>query len=131
MKNKYLLAGLVCVIVLIANKVLSMLLNLALPSLNAEYAASVFRAWSDPLMMLFVLYPISVGVLSAYLWFRTRKAWKSGADFGLTVGLLMAVPMFIINYTTFLFSPLMAVTWGLFAFVNVLVAGLALEKLED
>lgn len=130
MKNKYLLAGLVGVIVLVANKVLSMLLNAALPFLNAEYGASVFRAWSDPLMYVFILYPVSVGVLSAYLWFKTRKSWKTGLDFGITTGLLAAIPMFLINYSTFLLSPLLIFTWALFAFVNALVAGLALEKLE-
>ncbi|NYZ60462.1 hypothetical protein H0O01_02075 [Candidatus Micrarchaeota archaeon] len=131
MKNNYLLAIVVGIIVLVANQVLSVLLNVAFPLLSAEYAASTaFRAWSDPLMNLIFLYPILTGVLATYLWLRTRKSWKSGADFGVAVGLFVAVPTFIVYYSNFLVSPVMVLSWALFAFVNILVAGLALEKLE-
>jgi hypothetical protein len=131
MKNNYLLAIVVGIIVLIANQILGVLLNMALPSLSAEYAAStVFRAWSDPLMNLIFLYPFLTGVLGTYVWLRTRKSWKNGADFGVVVGLFVAVPTFIVYYSAYMVSPLMVLSWTLYSFVNVLVAGLALGKLE-
>jgi len=130
MKNKYLLAIVVGVILLVTTMVLSMLFNAIFPSLNQEYVNPAFRPWDDPLMSLFFVYPVVLGVLLASLWLKTRKSWKSGMDFGITVGLLMAVPMFLVNYSSFTFSLLMISAWTVFGFLNVLVAGLALEKLE-
>ncbi len=131
MKNNYLLAIVVGIIVLVVNQILNALLNVVFPALHAEYAASTaFRAWGDPLMSLIFLYPFLIGALATYLWLRTRKSWKGGADFGVVVGLFVAVPAFVTYYSNFLVSPLMVFSWALFAFVNVLVAGLSLEKLE-
>jgi len=131
MKNNYLLAIVVGIIVLIANQILGALLNVAFPSMSAEYAASpAFRAWSDPLMNLIFLYPFLTGVLGTYVWLRTRKSWKGGADFGVVMGLFVAVPTFIVYYSAYLVSPIMVLSWTLYSFVNVLVAGLALGKLE-
>ena len=130
MKNKYVLALVIGIILLISNMVLSMLFNVIFPSLNTEYINPAFRPWDDPLMSLFFVYPVVLGVLLTYLWLKTRKSWKTGIDFGITVGLLMAVPMFIVNYSSFTFSLLMISAWTVFGFLNVLVAGLALEKLE-
>ena len=130
MKNNYVLAIVVGVIVLAANQVLNALLGIILPALKTEYAASVFKSGSGPLNFLVFLYLIADGVLLTYLWLKTRKSWKNGIDFGVTVGLLMAIPLFIVNYSTFTFSMLLVGTWSFFYFVNVLVAGLALERLE-
>lgn len=131
MKNNYLLAIVVGIIVLVVNQILNALLNVVFPALHAEYAAiSLFRAWSDPLMSLIFLYPFLTGALATYVWLRTKKSWKGGADFGVVVGLFVAIPAFVAYYSNFTLSLLIVFTWALFAFVNVLVAGLCLEKLE-
>lgn len=129
MKNRYLLALVVGVILLITNMVLTMLFEVAFPALMSEYENPVFRPWSDPIMSLFFLYPIALGLILTHVWFRTRKSWKNGLDFGLVLGTLMAVPAFIINFSSFSFSLLMVLSWTLFGFLSVLIAGLGLEKL--
>jgi len=129
MKNKYALAISVGIIMLIISMALSMLLTMTFPSLQAEYETPAFRPWDDPLMSLFFLYPIVLGIVLTYLWFKTRSSWKNGLDFGIAFGILMSVPMFIVNYSSFNFSLLMVGSWTVFGFINVLVAGMVLEKL--
>lgn len=130
MKNKYLLAISVGLIVLVASMALNLLLNALFPALNAEYVNPAFRPWSDPVMSLFFLYPVILGVLLSWVWLKTRKSWGSGLDFGLIMGVLYAVPAFLVNYSSFTFSLPMILSWTAMGFVNVIVAGLALEKLE-
>lgn len=130
MKNKYAVAVAVGIILLASNILMGFVLDAALPSLKAEYETPAFRPWSDPIMSLFFAYPVVLGVLLSYVWFITRKSWKSGLEFGIAFGLLMSVPMFIVNYSSFTFSTLMVGTWALMNFVNMIVAGLALERLD-
>lgn len=130
MKNKYLLGISVGIILLITTMVLSMLAEAVFPSLKSEYVSPAFRPWEDPLMSLFFVYPVVLGILLTWVWLKSRKSWKSGIDFGVTLGLLMAVPAFIVNYSSFTFSLLMVGTWTIFGFINALIAGLALEKLK-
>ncbi|MFH1520707.1 MAG: hypothetical protein ABID61_03620 [Candidatus Micrarchaeota archaeon] len=130
MKNKYLLAVFIGLLLLMCNTLLSAVFNIIFPTLQSEYVNPVFRPWTDPIMSLFFLYPVVLGVILTYLWIRTKKSWKNGIDFGVVLGILMAVPSFIVNVSSFSFSLLMVGSWTLFGFVSVIVAGLALEKLE-
>jgi len=130
MKNKYLLSLAVGIALLIATMAMSMIWNAIFPSLQTEYVDPAFRPWNDPLMSLFFLYPVVLGLFLSHVWFKSRSGWRSGLDFGLTMGLLMSVPMFLVNWSSFTFSLLMELSWALFGFVNVLLAGLLLEKLE-
>jgi hypothetical protein len=130
MKNKYLIALSAGILVLIVSMGLNMILSLVFPGLQAEYVNPAFRPWTDPLMSLFFLYPIAMGMLLAWVWFKTRKSWKSGLDFGLTMALLFSVPSFIVNFSSFTFSLMMVLSWVIVGFINVVIAGLMLEKLE-
>lgn len=130
MKNKYLLALSVGVMAFLASMALNLLLTTLFPSLSAEYVNPAFRPWSDPLMSLFFLYPVVLGVLLSWVWLKTKKSWSSGIDFGLTMAILYAVPAFLVNYSSFTFSLPMILTWTAMGFVNVIVAGLVLEKLD-
>jgi hypothetical protein len=130
MKNKYLLAIVIGLIMLITTMGLSNILAVVLPDVQSEYVNPAFRPWDDPIMSLFFVYPISIGILLTYLWFKTRKSWKSGLDFGITLALLLSIPSFLVNYSSFTFSLMMILSWTVMGFVNVLIAGFALEKLE-
>jgi len=131
MKNKYLLAISVGVLLLACSMVFSWLLNVIFPSLQSEYVTVAFRPWTDPLMSLFFLYPVVMGALLTKMWLKTRKSWKSGLEFGGCFGVLFAVPSFLVNYSTFTFSLPMILSWTVMGFINVVIAGLALEKLEE
>ena len=130
MKNKYLLGISVGIILLIATMILNVIFEMALPGLKAEYETSLFRPWEDPIMSLFFLYPIVLGMFLACLWTRTRKSWESGLKFGVFIGLFLSIPMFIVNYSSFNLSALMIGSWAVMGFLNSVIAGLALEKLE-
>ncbi|MFN7991528.1 MAG: hypothetical protein U0R44_05200 [Candidatus Micrarchaeia archaeon] len=131
MKNRYLLALSLGAILLISSLALGMLLNVLFPALKAEYETPAFRPWTDPLMSLFFAYPVVLGILLTYVWLKSRKSWKNGLDFGISIGVLTAVPAFLVNYSSFTFSLLMICSWVFLGFVNTLIAGLALEKLES
>jgi hypothetical protein len=130
MKNKYLLALSIGILMLVVSFILNMLSSAVLPGVQAEYVNPAFRPWTDPVMSAFFLYPVVLGVLLTWVWLKTRKSWKSGLDYGLTMGVLWALPAFIVNFSTFTFSFLMILSWTVVGFVNVLVAGVALQKLE-
>jgi len=102
-----------------------------MPSLNSEYINPAFRPWADPIMSLFYLYPIVLGIGLTYFWLKTKKSWKNGLEFGLTYGVINAVTAFIINFSSFTFSIGMVGSWTVMGLINAVVAGLALEKLDD
>lgn len=131
MKNKYILSVAIGVLLLVSSMVMGMIVNTIFPSLMTEYAGPVFRQMDDPMWMLFLVYPIAFGVLLTYVWLRTKKSWKDGMDYGLATGVFLAVPMLLVNLSSFAVSTLMAVSWSVFGFVNCLIAGLVLEKLDD
>jgi len=130
MKNKYALAVTVGAIVLVADQILNAIFGSVFPALNTEYAQPIFKSGSNPLnILLFIAIAIN-GFLLTYLWIKTKKSWKSGLEFGATMGIILSVPMFINNYGNLSLSTLMLITWSLFYLVDALVAGMVLEKLD-
>ncbi|MBU0527981.1 hypothetical protein KKE92_05850 [Candidatus Micrarchaeota archaeon] len=130
MKNKYLLGLVTGIVLLISTMILSVLINAVFPYLNEEYEAPGFRPFDDPIMALFFVYPIVLGIILTYLWIKTRKSWKSGLEYGVAFGILLSVPMFIVNFSSFTFSLLMVGSWTIVGFLNPLIAGVLLEKLD-
>lgn len=130
MKNKYLLGISVGVLLLAVTMLLNMGLGAAFPGINSEYVNPAFRPWSDPLMSLFFAYPVVLGLLLTWVWLKTRKSWASGLDFGIAMGVLYAVPAFIVNFSSFTFSLAMVLTWTFMGLVNSIVAGVALDRLD-
>jgi len=130
MKNPYALSLSVGIIALIGTMVLSMASDLVFPAIKAEYETPAFRPWDDPVMSLFFLYPVILGMLLTSVWLKTRKAWKSGLEFGLYFGALLGAPAFVVNFSSFTFSLAMVGAWAIMGFLNALLAGIALEKLS-
>jgi hypothetical protein len=131
MKNKYLLGLVMGILLLAVTMIVSMVFGLLFPNLAAEYVNPAFRPWSDPLMMAFYSYPIVFGFIVTWLWLKTKKSWKSGMEFGLSMGLYSTIPSFIVNYSSFTFSLEMVLSWVLSTLVSMVVVGLALEKLDE
>src|SRR4030095_494258 len=130
MKNKYLLSIVIGVILLVSTMLMGILSGVLVPSLMSQYENPAFRAMTDPVMGIFFIYPVVLGVCISYVWFRTRKAWKSGVEFGAVMGVLLNVPMFLVNFSNFTFPLMLIGSWFVFGFVNCIIAGMALEKLE-
>ena len=125
-------AGIAMVIV---NAVLSPLLSAMFPLLKEAYMNPVFRPWSDPIMMLFYLYPIVLGFALAWVWDKTKQlfgknACKNGVNFGIIYFCVAGIPAFLINFSSFNLPFLMILSWTIMGLIDGLVAGCVLAKLN-
>lgn len=107
--------------------------NLLWPALTLEYQnPQIFRPWSDPLMSLFFLHPIIVGVILSWLWSQTNhlikkeRPWSRGVVFGL-VYWAATISGMIISYSTFQVSFIMVLNWSINGLVQALTAGIILS----
>jgi len=123
------------VAMLVVNFIINPLFNAIFPSLQDAYMNPVFRPWDDPLMMLFFLYPILLGLALAFVWDKTKHLFKksplqNGLNFGLIFFLVGGIPNFLINYSSFNLPLVMILTWTVMGLVNGLIAGFVLAKLN-
>lgn len=62
---------------LVVNVLLNFPINWLWPNLQEAYMNNeVFRPWDDPIMSLFFLYPIVLGLSLAFVWDQTKKLCK-------------------------------------------------------
>lgn len=135
--KKVLGTGLVAGLAMVAgNIVLNSLMNAVLPQLQDEYMKnSIFRPWEDPIMMLFFLYPITLGFALSWVWSKTKHLFQGGAlkrgiNFGLVYFLVSGIPTFLINFSSFDLPIQMILSWTFMGAVNGMVAGIILAKLN-
>lgn len=121
-----LLAG---VTMLIVGSAWSTTSSMIWPDLAEQYRnPQLFRPWSDPLMSLFFLHPILVGLVLAWLWSKTNHLiksvtpWKRGITFGF-IYWIATISGMIISYSTFQISVTMAMSWTLSGLLQAMVAG--------
>ncbi|MBI4130521.1 hypothetical protein HY468_04345 [Candidatus Roizmanbacteria bacterium] len=121
---------------LVLSFVVSPLLTLVFPAIVSEYQnPSLFRPWTDPLMMLYFLHPFTTGIILSWIWektkgmFKQKEWWRRGAAFGLTYGLI-SLPGMLISYATFPLSVAMVVSWTVSALVQLIGAGIVLVKIR-
>jgi len=127
---------LVGVIMLAVGMAMNYFMNFVFPSLQVEYETSgVFRPWDDPLMSLYFLYPIAIGLVLAWVWDKTKALFK-GSDskrainFALAYWILTSIPSVIINYSSFPISFLMIFSWLIIGLIYGLIAGFIFVKLN-
>lgn len=134
--KKIIWTGLVAGIAMaVVNMLLNPLIYALFPGLQEAYMTPVFRPWDDPLMMLFFLYPIVLGLALAYVWDRIKKLchhtpWRAGINFGIIFFLVSGLPTFLINYSSFNLPLEMILSWTFMSAVNGFVAGLTLAYLN-
>lgn len=129
-----LLAGLV---ILIVSMIVDYLFRLAVPALQMEYEnTSIFRAWSDPLMSLYFLYPFILGVLLAWIW-GSVKSVISGSTlrqramrFGFSIWIILSIPGMLITYASFQVSLIMVVSWSIGSLLSLLAASCLLSRMH-
>ncbi|MBU0907108.1 MAG: hypothetical protein KKE05_03025 [Nanoarchaeota archaeon] len=127
-----LLAGL---LMLIVGFVVSWVFGLIFPGLNAEYASGIFRAWQDPIMMLYFLYPFVLGICFAGVWGLSKgkfkgTLWQRGAKFGLFVWAVFSIPGMLVTYSSFVVSLTMIFSWLVMGLANGVVAGWVFAKMN-
>jgi len=127
-------AGLVMMLIGI---ILSKGYNFILPSLQAEYENShLFRPWSDPLMSLYFVHPVLIGLLLAWIWDKTKtvfpysaSAMKKAAIFTLIYSLFSICGM-IMTYSSFPVSLLMVSSWTLSVFIQGIIGTMIIVGLN-
>ena len=118
------------------NMLLNVIMNVLFPSLQKAYETNpIFRPWDDPLMMMFFLYPILLGLAFAFIWDKTKQLfqgsiWKKGFNFGLVYFFLASVPMFVINLSSFKLPLSMILSWTIMSIFNGIIGGIVLAKIN-
>lgn len=135
MKKKILFGLLMGVIILAAEMLIGQIFMQFFPQMAAEYQnPALFRAWSEPLMQLYFLYPFIFALVLVWLWSKTKtvvpgdSAWAKGAKFGLAIWLVASVPGMLISYASFQVSFLMVFSWTLGGLVSLILSGWLLAK---
>ena len=137
MSKKIFTSGLIVgVSLLVTNFIVSMILSKVFPGITAMYSnTEIFRQATDPLMLLFFVYPLALGLILAWAWSKGKKlfkgsSFKRGANFGLVYALITIVPMLLVNISSFNLPVLMIFNWAFMSLVNGFLAGWLLVKLN-
>ena len=124
------------VIMLAAGMATGQIFQAFAPSLEAEYHnASLFRPWSDPLMMLYFIHPLLLGIILAWIWEQTKviirgdSDLKKGINFGLIVWLASSVPGMLMSYASFPLSFMIVLSWSLGGLIELLCLGILFSKM--
>lgn len=138
MIKRVIIPGLIIgIVMLLMGMALSRAYTMAFPQLESQYEDSyLFRPWSDPLMSLFFVHPILVGLVLAWIWDKvkglfpaTQSGWEKALRFALIYAVFSACGM-LITYSTFPVSLLMMSSWTLSVFVEGVIGSWILSKLN-
>jgi hypothetical protein len=119
-------------IMLFISVILSQLSVVALPYLNIEFENySLYRPWSDPIMLFYFIQPFFLGWVLAWIWNQVKGfiGEKHYLEKGLYFGLafwVVSLPGLLLIYSTFQVSLAMINSWVLTIFIQSVCAGLAL-----
>lgn len=81
-KMKFLINGIIAgIAIIIINMIANQAMGFAMPSLYNEYNSMIFRPWSDPLMSLFFVYELVLGIALAWTWQIIKPILKSKNKF--------------------------------------------------
>jgi len=105
------------------------------PQIGAEYKAGVFRPFSDPLMMIYFLYPFILGFVLFYLWNLLEKQLSGkptdkALRFAKIYFAVATIPGMFISYTSIQLSLTMVIVWTITGFLQAFVAGLVFAKVK-
>jgi hypothetical protein len=134
MIKKVIGAGLVVGLVnFLAAMLVSKIFGVAFPSIDAEMQnPNLFRSWTDPLMLLFFVYPFLLGIILAWFWNKTKNLYgvnlRGGLEFGLNYWIISTIPGMFITYSSMPYSFLMVLSWLVGGLVSALLAGIILIK---
>lgn len=104
--------------------------SVVFPSVALEYQdPNLFRANSDPLMLLFFAHPFLIAAVLAWLWSKTKNAFNnSGIKFGFAYWFVATIPGMFATYTSMPYSFLVVLSWTISGLVQAIIAGLILSK---
>jgi len=121
---------------LVVGSSLNWLVGIIFPSIAQEYQnPSIFRPWTDPLMMVYFAHPFIVGLVLSYLWKILGKQLSGDVahkafQFAKLYFIIATIPGMFISYTSFQVSLLMILIWTLSGFLQTFVVGLVFAKIK-
>lgn len=124
----------------VAMLIVTFAINFATISVFPEFQeiyenTEIFRSPDDPLLMLYLLFPFTLGLALAWVWGRIKQDF-SGAlardswNFSLLFLAVAGVPTFLINTGSFNLPLAMMLSWLVTTYINGYVAALILGKLD-
>ena len=134
--KKIIISGLLTgLIIFLASQVTNRIFGVIFPAINAEYQnPNLFRSFSDPLMLLFFVYPFLLGIILAWFWNKTRSIFgeniKGGINFGLTYWVVAVIPGMFVTYASMPYSLAIVASWLVQGLVTGILAGIILMKLN-
>lgn len=111
-------------------------LGVIMPSLSQEYQnTSIFRPWTDPLMIIYFAYPFILGVTLFYLWEKVSKQFSGDPvnkafQFAKLYFVIATIPGMFISYTSFQISLIMILSWTVVGFLQAYVSGFVFAKIK-
>ncbi|MBT6690532.1 hypothetical protein HN903_01965 [archaeon] len=126
---------LAAVLMIVVNMLLNVIYSKVFPGITEMYSSmDVFRSMGDPLMMLFFIYPLVLGIGLAWIWSYTKGIFKkdstfwAGLKFGWAYFVIAGIPIFFINVGSFDLPIMMIGTWVDMLAANGLIAGWVFAK---
>ena len=122
--------------VLIATFTINFVTIYIFPEIQTIYETpEIFRGPDDPLLMIYMVFPFSLGLALAWIWERIKQEFsgtvgKIAWDFSLVFLLVVGMPSFFIQFGSFNLPLTMMISWLLTSYVNGFIAGLILGKLS-
>ena len=109
--------------------------QIRVPVIKTEFEnANLFRSWSDPLMLLYFVHPILMGIILAWIWSKTKglfsakSAVVNGLCFALIYWVTATIPGMLISYSSFPISLAMVANWSISNLGQALCAGILFSK---
>jgi hypothetical protein len=132
-KKVVLLGLLVGLVNFIAQMLISKIFGIIFPAVNAEYQnTNLFRAFNDPLMLLFFVYPFVQGIILAWFWNKTKNIFgenlKGGINFGITYWIVATIPGMFATYSSMPYSLAIVTSWLLGGLVSGILAGIIFAR---
>jgi hypothetical protein len=118
------------VINFLAWMLVSQIFSVVFPTVALEYQnPNLFRANSDPLMLLFFAYPFVIAAVLAWLWSKTKNVFgNNGIKFAFAYWIVATIPGMFATYTSMPYSFLVVLSWTISGLIQAIIAGLILSK---
>jgi hypothetical protein len=120
------------VINFLASMLISQIFSVLSWQVATEYQnPNLFRANSDPLMLLFFAHPFLLAFVLVWLWQKTKNIFgNNGFKFGFAYWIVATIPGMFATYTSMPYSLLMVLSWTISGLVQAIIAGLILSKFD-
>ncbi|MDP1706240.1 MAG: hypothetical protein Q8L36_00205 [bacterium] len=115
---------------LIIGFLVNMVMNAVWPISVAEYAnTTIFRSWTDQIMLFYYVYPFIVAIMLARIWQWLTPLNPNWLKFGWYGFLTMTVPGMLVTFASFQVSLGMTIGWTITGFLQLFAASYIFSKI--